>query len=133
MKAKQVCLAVMAIALAACSGGNRKTISLEDMPVVTHQEVRDGQEITVCNLELIEDTIDLLLSYFVEDLQMVRLDNRDEALVGKGRVSVSENYLLVAKSSNVPYKLFRRDGSYVGNVGSIGQGPGEYTMIYDCR
>ena len=65
MKAKQVCCAVMAIALTACSGGNRKTVSLEDMPVVTHQEVRDGQEITVCNLELIEDTIDLPLSYFV--------------------------------------------------------------------
>ena len=133
MKAKQVCLAVMAIALAACSGGNRKTVSLDNMPVVTHQEVRDGQEITVCNLELIEDTIDLPLSYFVEDLQMVKLDNRDEALVGKGRVSVSENYLLVAKSSNVPYKLFRRDGSFVGTVGSIGQGPGEYTMIYDVQ
>ena len=133
MKAKQVCLAVMAIALAACSGGNRKTISLEDMPVVTHQEVRDGQEITVCNLELIEDTIDLPLSYFVEDLQMVKLDNRNEALVGKGRVSVSENYLLVAKSSNEPYKLFRQDGNFVGTVGSIGQGPGEYTMIYDVQ
>ena len=133
MKAKLICLAVMAIALAACSGGNRKTVSLDNMPVVTHKEVRDGQEITVCNLELIEDTIDLPLSYFVEDLQMVKLDNRDEALVGKGRVSVSENYLLVAKSSNVPYKLFRRDGSFVGTVGSIGQGPGEYTMIYDVQ
>ena len=133
MKAKQVCLAVMAIALAACSGGNRKTVSLEDMPVVAHQEVRDGQELTVCNLELIEDTIDLPLSYFVEDLQMVKLDNRDEALVGKGRVSVSENYLLVASDSHIPYKLFRRDGTFVGTVGSIGQGPGEYTMIYDVQ
>ena len=133
MKAKQVCCAVMAIALTACSGGNRKTVSLEDMPVVVHQEVRDGHELTVCNLELIEDTIDLPLSYFVEDLQMVKLDNRDEALVGKGRVFVSDNYLLVTKSSNVPYKLFRRDGSFVGTVGSIGQGPGEYTMIYDVQ
>ena len=133
MNAKQVCWAVMAIALSACSEGNRKTVSLEDMPVVTHKEVRDGQELTVCNLELIEDTIDLPLSYFVEDLQMVKLDNRNEALVGKGRVSVSENYLLVAKSSNEPYKLFRRDGNFVGTVGSIGQGPGEYTMIYDVQ
>ena len=133
MRVKYLCWVAMTIALAACSGGNRKTVSLDNMPVVTHKEVRDGQEITVCNLELIEDTVDLPLSYFVEDLQMVKLDNRDEALVGKGRVSVSENYLLVAKSSNVPYKLFRRDGSFVGTVGSIGQGPGEYTMIYDVQ
>ena len=133
MKAMHVCLVAMAIALAACSGGKSSVVSLDDMPVVTHQEMKDGQEVTVCDLELITDTIDLPLSYFVEDLQMVKLDNRDEALVGKGRVSVSENYLLVAKSSNVPYKLFRRDGSFVGTVGSIGQGPGEYTMIYDVQ
>lgn len=133
MNVKQVCWALMVIALAACSGGKSNLVSLDEMPVVTHKEVKDGQELTVCNLELIEDTIDLPLSYFVEDLQMVKLDNRDEALVGKGRVSVSDNYLLVAKSSNVPYKLFRRDGSYVGNVGSIGQGPGEYTMVYDVQ
>ena len=106
MKAIHVCLAMMAIMMVACSRGNRKTVSLDNMPVVTHKEVKDGQEITVCNLELIEDTIDLPLSYFVEDLQMVKLDNRDEALVGKGRVSVSENYLLVAKSSNVPYTFW---------------------------
>ena len=133
MKAMHVCLVAMAIALAACSGGKSSVVSLDDMPVVTHQEMKDGQEVTVCDLELITDTIDLPLSYFVEDLQMIRLDNRDEALVGNGPVSVSDNYLLIAKSSNVPYKLFRRDGSYVGNVGGIGQGPGEYTMIYDVQ
>ena len=111
MKLMQVFGVAMAIALVACSGGKSGVVSLDGIPVVTHQEVKDGQEVTVCNLELITDTIDLPLSYFVEDLQMVRLDNRDEALVGNGRVSVSENYLLIAKSSNVPYKLFRRDGS----------------------
>ena len=88
---------------------------------------------TISTIKQQEDTIDLPLSYFVEDLQMVKLDNRDEALVGKGRVSVSGNYLLVAKSGDVPYKLFRRDGTFVGTVGNIGQGPGEYTMIYDVQ
>ena len=133
MKAKFLCLAMMTIALVACSGGKTKGISLEDMPVVAQKETVNGQELTVCKLELLEDTLDLPLSYFIEDLQMVKLDNRDEALVGQGRVSVSDNYLLVAKSSNVPYKLFRRDGSFVGCVGSIGQGPGEYTLIYDVQ
>ena len=83
MKLIQVFGVAMAIALAACSGGKSSVVSLDDMPVVTHQEMKDGQEVTVCDLELITDTIDLPLSYFVEDLQMVRLDNRDEALVGK--------------------------------------------------
>ena len=126
-------VAMMTIALVACSGGKTKGGSWEDMPVVAQKEMVNGHEMTVCKFELLEDTLDLPLSYFVEDLQMVKLDNRDEALVGQGRASVSDHYLLVAQSSNVPYKLFRRDGSFVGSVGSIGQGPGEYTFIYDVQ
>ena len=133
MKVIHICLVMMAITMVACSGGKQRGLSWDDMPVVAQKEMVNGQEMTVCKLELIKDTLDLPLSFFVEDLQMVKLDNRDEALVGQGRVSVSDHYLLVAKSSNVPYKLFRRDGSFVGCVGSIGQGPGEYTLIYDVQ
>ncbi len=139
MKAKQVCWAVIAMALAACSGneksrlvGNEKS-RLGDLPVVAHQVEVDGQEMTVCELDLLKDTIDLPLSYWVEDFEAVKLDGRDEALVGQGGVVVSDNYILVGRANNVPCKLFRRDGSYVGSVGSFGQGPGEYTMVYDMQ
>ena len=61
MKAKQVCLAVMAIALAACSGGKQShgderkqkeakfvTYSMVgELPVVAHSVEVDGQEVTV--------------------------------------------------------------------------------------
>ena len=33
----------------------------------------------------------------------------------------------------MPCKLFRRDGSFVGKVGSIGLGPGEYTNVCDMQ
>ena len=139
MKTMHVCLAMMTIALVACSEGNSNKISkisledLEDLPVVAHQVEVNGEKLTVCELSLLEDTIDLPLSYWIEDLQTVKLDGRDEALVGQGPVCVSDNYILVGRANNVPCKLFRKDGSYVGNVGSIGQGPGEYTMVYDMQ
>ena len=147
MNMKQAGWVVMAIALAACSGGKQShgderkqkeakfiTYSMVDeLPVVAHSVEVDGQEVTVCELGLLKDTLDLPLSYWVEDFEVVKLDTRDEALVGQGSVLVSDNYILVGRSGNVPCKLFRRDGSYVGNVGSIGQGPGEYTMVYDMQ
>ena len=139
MKAKQVCWVVMAIALAACSGneksrlvGNEKS-RLDDLPVVAQSVEVGGEKMTVCELNLLKDTIDLPLSYWVDDLVTVKLDGKDEALVGQGPVCVSENYILVGRANNVPCKLFRRDGSFVGKVGNIGQGPGEYTMIYDMQ
>ena len=147
MNMKQAGWVVMAIALAACSGGKQShgderkqekakfvTYSMvDDLPVVAHSVEVDGQEVTVCELGLLKDTLDLPLSYWVEDFEVVKLDTRDEALVGQGSVLVSDNYILVGRSGNVPCKLFRRDGSYVDNVGSIGQGPGEYTMVYDMQ
>ncbi len=139
MKMKQLSWVAIVIALAACSGneksrlvGNEKS-RLGDLPVVAHQVEVDGQEMTVCELDLLKDTIDLPLSYWVEDFEAVKLDGRDEALVGQGGVVVSDNYILVGRANNVPCKLFRRDGSYVGSVGSFGQGPGEYTMVYDMQ
>ena len=139
MKMKQLSWVAIVIALAACSGneksrlvGNEKS-RLGDLPVVAHQVEVNGQEMTVCELDLLKDTIDLPLSCWVEDLEVVKLDGRDEALVGQGAVSVSDNYILVGRANNVPCKLFRRDGSFVGKVGNIGQGPGEYTMVYDMQ
>lgn len=137
---KQVCWVAMAIALAACSGNEKSRLRdlpvvaySGDLPVVAHSVEVDGQEMTVCELGLLKDTIDLPLSYWVEDFKAVKLDGKDEALVGQGPVLVSDNYILVGRANHVPCKLFRRDGSFVGSVGSIGQGPGEYTMVYDMQ
>ena len=139
MNMKQAGWVVMAIALAACSGneksrlvGNEKS-RLDDLPVVAQSVEVGGEKITVCELNLLKDTIDLPLNYWVDDFETVKLDGKDEALVGQGPVCVSENYILVGRANNVPCKLFRRDGSFVGKVGNIGQGPGEYTMIYDMQ
>ena len=121
----------LTIALVACTENEKNQLS--DLPIVAHQVEVDGQEMTVCELGLLKDTIDLPLSYWVEDLEAVRLDGKDEALVGQGPVYVSENYILVGRANNVPCKLFRRDGSFVGKVGSLGQGPGEYTNVCDMQ
>ena len=131
MKVVQMSLVAMAIALAACSGNDKN--QLGDLPVVAHQVEVDGQEMTVCNLDLLKDTIDLPLSYWVEDFEPVKLDTRDEALVGRGQVYVSDNYILVGEANNVPCKLFHRDGTYVSNIGSIGQGPNEYKHVSDMQ
>ena len=121
----------LTIALVACTENEKNQLS--DLPIVAHQVEVDGQEMTVCELGLLKDTIDLPLSYWVEDLEAVKLDGKDEALVGQGPVYVSENYILVGRANNVPCKLFRRDGSFVGKVGSLGQGPGEYTNVCDMQ
>ena len=69
MKAMYVCLAAMTIALAACSGSGKSQVGddrsqVGDLPVVAHSVEVNGQEMTVCELDLLKDTIDLPLSFW---------------------------------------------------------------------
>ena len=120
----------LTMALTACSG---KESTPKEMPVVAHIEEVNGERLTVCQLDLLTDTVDIPLSDLVEELQFVKLDNREEALVGMAPLYLSDNYILVGKGNQVPFKLFRRDGRFINKVGSIGQGPGEYQNIYDVQ
>lgn len=136
MKTMHVMIGAVAALLVACSGGNSAKYAKEELdqsPVVSHREKVGGQDLIVCELDLLKDSVRLPLSYLAEDLQIVKLEKGDEALVGTGGVFVSDNYIMVNRSNNIPCKLFRKDGTFVGNVGAIGQGPGEYTMVYDIQ
>ena len=84
----------------------------------------------VCDYSLLNETITIPLSFFVEgELQIVKLDDSEEALVKNGVVVISDNYILVRGK---PCKLFdKKTGKFITDIGSVGQGPNEYNAIYD--
>jgi hypothetical protein len=103
---------------------------LEDAPVVATRTVLDGEEFIEMDPSLLKDTVIFPLSYFTEELQIIKLDDRDEALVSAYKVYASENYFLTQASGNIPCKLFDKQGRYIADIGSFGQGPGEYRTLY---
>ncbi|MEG1037625.1 MAG: 6-bladed beta-propeller [Mucinivorans sp.] len=92
---------------------------------------RNGDLITVKPDE-VKDTVDLNLSDFVEDIEIVRLETTKGSLVKPAPVILSDNYILTGMSD---MKLFdRKTGKYIGNVGYRGRGPGEYrSAIYSAQ
>jgi len=95
-------------------------------------EVTVGKsKLTVGDRSLLKDTVVLPLSYFVEEMKMVKLEMSNEAVVGVGSVVIGERYILVRGGRSNPCKLFTIDGKFVANIGAIGRGPGEYQNIYD--
>lgn len=87
--------------------------------------------LTTCELKALKDTIDLPLSQLTEELQIVKLDNRDEALIGGWtRTTIGKNHILISNNKQTPYKLFSRSGKFIANIGSYGQGPNEYLNTY---
>lgn len=113
-----------------CSGVSTKT--LDECPVVIQTETLAGHPLTTCNQKLLSDTLQIPLSLLTEDLEIIRFDNRDEALMGEQMVIVSENYLLVWNQEH-PVRLFDRKGHFLTNIGASGQGPGEYQALYDAQ
>lgn len=113
-----------------CSGVSTKT--LDECPVVIQTETLAGHPLTVCDQKQLNDTLQIPLSLLAENLEIIRFDNRDEALMGEQMVIVSDNYLLVWNQEH-PVRLFDRKGNFLANIGANGQGPGEYQALYDAQ
>ena len=132
---KTICFAfiIAILGLTACSSDSARYSSVwEKMPVVAHIEEINGDTLTVAHLEQLKDTVCIPLSDLVEELQIVALDKKEEAMVNIADISLSENYILVAGFRS-PCKLFRKDGTYVGKIGEYGTAVGEYKDVYDAQ
>ena len=140
MKILKTILAALVLAITASSchkDGEQAdaTSPLKDSPVVAQQEITlNGDTIIVCDLSLLKDTIDLPLSTFVSDFELVDLGEDEEALIketsGGGSIAVSPNYIGIY--SGTGYKLFDKTGKYITSLSAQGQGPNEYAFsIYD--
>ena len=121
-----------------CGTGDKNQSAQTDDPLanspIVGQYVQAGTDnVMSCDQKLLADTVRIPLSFFTEKLEIVKLDSRDEALVGQTGVTISDNYILVHGRQPNPFKLFDRKGNFLTNIGAIGQGPGEYQMVYDAK
>ena len=140
MKILKTILAALVLAITASSchkDGEQAdaTSPLKDSPVVAQQVITlNGDTIIVCDLSLLKDTIDLPLSTFVSDFELVDLGEDEEALIketsGGGSIAVSPNYIGIY--SGTGYKLIDKTGKNITSLSARGQGPNEYAFsIYD--
>ena len=99
----------------------------------TVKEVQvNGKTMMICSYDNVKKKETLRLSDLVEDLKLIQFENKDEAFFKAWFISVSDNYIGIRQSSGYPYKLFDKSGKYLADIGSIGQGPGEYNIaLYD--
>ena len=121
-------LVVYASVFTNCSQSGSSQI-IKDIPTVAE----NVNGLIVCDKSLLKETITIPLSFFIDgELQIVKLDDSDEALVKNNAAIISDNYILVQGEMQMPSKLFnKKTGKFISNIGSIGQGPNEYRAIYD--
>lgn len=73
------------------------------------------------------------LSELFEEPEFIALDSRSaDAYVSDQTNAISDNYIGISGGyfKSIPYKLYdRKTGEYLGPVGNIGRGPGEYIYV----
>ena len=130
MKNKLTKLSCAIFIVLSCSC-NREVITiispLDASPIIAQEIVTQrGDTMIVCNTDLINDTIDFPMSLLFSEFEMVKLDDRDEALIDMIYITdVSSNYLALYSYYN-GIKLFDRKGNYIKDISRKGQGPVEY-------
>ena len=126
-------LLIITIATSCGTGGKNQSAQTDDplanSPIVGQYVQAGTDKVMSCDQKLLADTVRIPLSFFTEKLEIVKLDSRDEALVGQTGVTISDNYILVHGRRPNLFKLFDRKGNFLTNIGAIGQGPGEYQMV----
>lgn len=113
---------LLAFILSACES-DKSSPSLDNSPVVAY---KDSNGVVVCDVASVKDTVDMPLSKFCSDFEIIRLENSDDALVGNGPVWISEHYIGIFSGSVNAYKLFNRKGDFLCDIIKQGQGPNEF-------
>ena len=124
--------------LSSCyNSDHKKSLTLNDCPIIGEYIVQDKDTLIDLNFASVRDTFDLSLSSMLSSFQIIYLENSDDALTAAGQTSqvfVSDSYILVNSfKAGSTCKLYRRNGDYLGQISSLGQGPDEYNLsVYDC-
>ncbi|WP_317468941.1 6-bladed beta-propeller [Bacteroides hominis] len=93
------------------------------------QEPISKSGIPVINLSEDVSTVpSLLLSEVAEKLEIVPLEMTDQSMLGEiRRIQVTDHNIWIDHGREFYIYRFSRSGKFLNKIGSIGQGPGEYT------
>jgi hypothetical protein len=90
----------------------------------------NGNEVIICPVDKVTDTIQLSLSTLIESCEIIKLETSPEALFDRAwHTEISDKYICIKSYGQIPAKLFDKNGKYLRDIGTLGRGPGEYSTL----
>ena len=122
--------------LASCGSANEQAIEDTWTPIA-HWEVIKGDSVIVCDIDKVEPTTTIPLEAIAEDFQIVKLDKEAEEYSVLSDAHITENYIGLSNYSYAPFKLFRKDGTFLTEVGTFikdgVEGQGRYKCVSEAQ
>jgi len=115
--------------LASCTSEKPAPIGLDASPVVAQRMVTPlGDTLVVANMDLMIDTIDFPMSLLFSDFEIVKLEDKDEALIDQAyKFAFTPKHLCLFSFDN-GLKMFDNHGRFITDISGRGQGPYEYQI-----
>lgn len=118
--------------LASCSSGEPASF-WDKCDVIAHWEVIDGDSVMVCDADKAIKSNNVPLDLITEQFQVIKLDSRAGINDRLCDTYVTDNYIGISSYGSFPLKLFKKDGTFLQEIGSLGKGTGEYPTISDVE
>lgn len=102
---------------------------LKNSEIIATRDIVNGDTVITCHLDRLDKdiTLSIPLSNLIDSLEIIRLDNADQALIGAyGFCDFSDDHIVVSPAFDGPVILFDREGKFISRLGNLGNGPGEY-------
>ena len=106
--------------LASCGSASEQAIEDTWTPIA-YWEVIKGDSVMICEADKHEVETTLPLELIAEDYQVIKLGKEAEEYSELSDAFITDNYIGISCNSHSPLRLFKKDGTFVTQVGSFGE------------
>ena len=106
--------------LASCGSASEQAIEDTWTPVAEWKVVEGDSEKVADVSKAVEET-PLPLEMIADDYQVIKLDKEAEEYSELSDAFITDNYIGISCNSHSPLRLFKKDGTFVTQVGSFGE------------
>lgn len=106
--------------LASCGSASEQAIEDTWTPIA-YWEVIKGDSVMICEADKPEVETTLPLELIAEDYQVIKLGKEAEEYSELSDAFITDNYIGISCNSHSPLRLFKKDGTFVTQVGSFGE------------
>ncbi|MBR6621435.1 MAG: hypothetical protein IKK90_02975, partial [Bacteroides sp.] len=119
--------------LASCSITSEQAI--EDIwTLVAEWKVVEGDSVMVADVNKAEVETTLPLEMIADDYQVIKLDKEAEEYSILSDAFITENYIGISNYSNEPFRLFKKDGTFLRQIGALGEEEnGKYRVVSNAQ
>lgn len=119
--------------LVSCSITSEQAIEDTWTPVA-EWEVVEGDSVMVADVSKTEVETTLPLEMIADDYQVIKLDKEAEEYSILSDAFITENYIGISCYSYSPFRLFKKDGTFLRQIGGLGEEEnGNYKTVSNAQ